>query len=437
MLDTIHKNIPDADSLPEITQDRLNFMLEKHAMFLRGQIGGQRAILQYKNLSGLNFHNHDLSQADFTGSKLTYADLSLGKYISSIFFGCDLRGADMSYANLSRADLRGATLSNANLSGADLTGADLRSGQIFQKVQKGDIQARPRAEGEGPKTILSGARLSHANLSKVRADNADFSNADLHKATLKNARFKNTHFEGSNLSHVDFTHSDLRYSNMKESILSDAIFQNVEQLGMQKDGAITNSDMGEKLNEEEATLEERLAAHTLWVNMAGQEGKQLDLSGFDLRSIEDLKYYPLTAIRAVESCFLNLDLSHISMQSATLDGSDFRDCYMENADLRGSSLKGSKFTRVNMRGARLSPLQFRGPNGTRRLARVDLSGSDLRYADLRDMDLRDAILMGVDLSYADLSNADLRRADLTGAKLANTTLDNAQLDKAIIDFHGV
>ena len=68
MLSTTNENIPPPGSLPVISQEELNVALEKHLMFLRGQIGGQRLIMQYKDLSNLNFHNRDISQSDFTGS---------------------------------------------------------------------------------------------------------------------------------------------------------------------------------------------------------------------------------------------------------------------------------------------------------------------------------------------------------------------------------
>lgn len=74
----------------------------------------------------------------------------------------------------------------------------------------------------------------------------------------------------------------------------------------------------------------------------------------------------------------NLDLSHMSMKKA---------------DLQGRSLSGS-----------------------------DLSGSRLGEASLAHGDLSSATL-----DFADLSRADLRGADLTGASLVETTFWNADL----------
>ncbi len=437
MIDTENKYIPPPNNLPEITQSELNEVLESHSLFLRGQIGGKRAMLQYKDLSALNFHNHDLSHADFTGSMFVGADLSLGIYKCACFFACDLRNADLSHADLSRTDLRGAYLAGANLSGADLSDADMRCGKIMQEVKKKGLVNRKRSGGEGAKTILTGAKLNHANMSKIRANNADFTDADLSSANISRANFNGATLKGANLNRTDFTCSNLTNVDMRYAILSGTILKDIDSFGMDKSNSITNEDIGNKLEDRKRTLEELLELHTLWVKSAGKEGERLDLSNYDLRNVEGLRHHPLTALLAKDAFFINQDLSNSSMQSSILDGSDFRDCYMENIDLRGSSLKYAKLTRANLCGARLSPLQFKNKDGSSRLSRVNLSGADLRFANMQQIDLRDAVLMGADLTYANLGDADLRRADLTGALIKGTDLTGAILDGAIINFDNI
>ncbi|MGH1402640.1 MAG: pentapeptide repeat-containing protein [Alphaproteobacteria bacterium] len=426
--------LPNPDNLPAIAQSDLNVILEKHVMFLRGQVGGQRLILKYKNLSDLNFHNHNLSQADFTGSMLVGADLSLGTYSCSCFFACDLRNADLSHANLTRADLRGSCLSGANLSGANLTDADMREGKIMQSGEGGELVNRKRTAGTGSKTVLVGARLHNTDMSGVRAPSADFTDADLSKTITRDANFNGASFKGANLNRTDFTGSNLTHANMQRAILSETRLDATEHYGMDQTGAITEKDIGKKIEHTGKTLSQHLKEHTIWVETVGKQGTRLDLTGYDLRDVQDLRYYHFTAIKAIEASFLNLDLSNLALQSAILDGSDFRDAILQNADLRGCSLKGCKFTRANLRGIQLCPLKFDRKGNNNKLQRVDLSGSDLRFAQLQNADLRDAILMGVDFSHADLSNADLRRADLTGATINHTIFKNVLLEGAIIDF---
>ena len=84
--------------------------------------------------------------------------------------------------------------------------------------------------------------------------------------------------------------------------------------------------MGEKLANKGQSLPELLEEHTQWVSSAGQSGKQLDLGGYDLREVIDLKRYPLTAIKCVGGNFLGQDLRKAQLQRAVFDQADFRDC---------------------------------------------------------------------------------------------------------------
>ncbi|EDN8000631.1 hypothetical protein GR151_13800 [Listeria monocytogenes] len=92
-----------------MNQAELDVVIEKHEKWLRDG-HGERA-----NLRGANLSYEDLSCANLRGANLSYADLSCA----------NLRGANLSYADLSCANLRGANLSGADLSYADLSGANL------------------------------------------------------------------------------------------------------------------------------------------------------------------------------------------------------------------------------------------------------------------------------------------------------------------------
>ncbi len=79
------------------------------------------ADLRGADLSGANLSDAYLRGADLSGANLRGADLSYADLRGANLSDADLRGADLSYANLHGADLRGANLSDANLSGANLT----------------------------------------------------------------------------------------------------------------------------------------------------------------------------------------------------------------------------------------------------------------------------------------------------------------------------
>ena len=79
----------------------IKLILEKHAKWIRGEDGGERA----------NLCNADLRNADLCNADLRNADLC----------GANLCGANLRNANLCGADLCGANLCGANLRGAKNT----------------------------------------------------------------------------------------------------------------------------------------------------------------------------------------------------------------------------------------------------------------------------------------------------------------------------
>ncbi len=102
-----------------MNQAELDVVIEKHEKWLRDGYG-ERA-----NLRGANLSYADLSCANLRVANLSYADLR-GANLS----GANLSGANLSYADLSCANLRGANLRVANLSYADLSCANLRGADL-------------------------------------------------------------------------------------------------------------------------------------------------------------------------------------------------------------------------------------------------------------------------------------------------------------------
>ena len=82
----------------------IKLILEKHAKWIRGEDGGERA-----NLYGADLRGADLCNVN-------------------------LRGANLCNANLCNANLRNADLCNADLCGANLCGANLRNAKNTDKT---------------------------------------------------------------------------------------------------------------------------------------------------------------------------------------------------------------------------------------------------------------------------------------------------------------
>ncbi|MFR4199932.1 MAG: pentapeptide repeat-containing protein [Flavonifractor plautii] len=136
----------------------LKKILDEHLLWLNGE-GGSCANLFGANLRGANLSDADLRCANLFGANLRGANLS---------------DADLRCANLSDADLRDADLRCANLSNADLFGANLR-----------------------------GANLSDANLRNADLRNADLRNADLCRADLSNADLRCADLRNADLCRAD------------------------------------------------------------------------------------------------------------------------------------------------------------------------------------------------------------------------------------------
>ena len=96
----------------------IKLILEKHAKWIRGEDGGERA-----DLRGADLRNADLRGAELRNADLCNADLCDADLRNADLRNANLRGADLCDADLCGANLRNADLCNANLRGADLRGA--------------------------------------------------------------------------------------------------------------------------------------------------------------------------------------------------------------------------------------------------------------------------------------------------------------------------
>ena len=104
-----------------IVNKTLEDILDKHALWLKGESSGKRAYLNDANLSHVYLSGANLRDAYLSGADLSHANLR-GANLRDAY----LRGANLSHANLSGADLRGADLSYTDLNSANLSGVDLR-----------------------------------------------------------------------------------------------------------------------------------------------------------------------------------------------------------------------------------------------------------------------------------------------------------------------
>lgn len=118
----------------------------------------------------------------------------------------NLRGADLSHANLRDLSLHQADLTRANLNFANLTNVNLFCSHLDEIHCVG---AR-----------FDNAKIDCASMVRARAWEADFSNAIIHQSDLASSSCANANFTGAHIEHASFMNSDLRGARFRLAALS-------------------------------------------------------------------------------------------------------------------------------------------------------------------------------------------------------------------------
>jgi uncharacterized protein YjbI with pentapeptide repeats len=143
------------------------------------------ANLSEANLSGAILDETNLAGANLWGANLSRADLEV-----AILSGANLVGANLSRANLLRAHLLGANLWRANLSRANLIMANLAGADLKD-------------------ANLAGANLWRANLSRAILIRGNLSGADLKDANLAGANLWRANLSETYLESVKYTTDEI------------------------------------------------------------------------------------------------------------------------------------------------------------------------------------------------------------------------------------
>lgn len=410
-----------SDDLVVIDQAQLDEIIAKHVAYKLGKPNGVRAILQHYDLSGLSFNKSDMSNADFTGSVMVETNMEDCRLDYSVFYACDLRKTNFMNASLLRADLRGACLRGAVMAGANLSEADLREGSYatFDPDKGLTFTSDSDVWKQGTGGVdMRGANLGSVKLSGAVAINSNFEDANLSKSQIIRGNLSGANLAGANLAGADLSQCELKNVNLRGANLTGALmdFSNLQNVDLA--GALTDKPMGATIHDFDEPIEELLRLHHVWLKSQGEEGRRLDLSDHDLRGTNQLNTANLTMLLAERSVWYGLDLSHASLQAATLKSSDFRQCTFNGSDLRGTnftkcSMVGAKFLRT-----RLEPLFFEGG----RMLKTSFIGANLRYSDFTNAVLRDADFTGADLSFANFIGADITGANFGKAIMQDTKI---------------
>jgi uncharacterized protein YjbI with pentapeptide repeats len=159
--------------------------------------------------------------------------------------------------------------------------------------------------------------------------------------------------------------------------------------------------------------------HTIWrhANLSDTSNELGLLCGHDFTAMR-AHGISLSSAFLRGSIFRDADLSGANLNGAFLGNANLSGAYLEEADLRFANLSKANLSGAYLGGARLSDAN---------LSHANLSHANLRYANLRDANLSHANLVGANLNGVFLGNANLSGAELTTANLNIANLNGANL----------
>jgi uncharacterized protein YjbI with pentapeptide repeats len=231
----------------------------------------------------------------------------------------------------------------------------------------------------------------------------------LKDAKLIRANLKQCTMTGANMAGADLSGADLAGADLRDAILVGAktLSWNISQADLR--GALTDEPSGKAIAD--LPYKTMIREHARWCESGGAEGSPSVFDNADLRALESIRGFNLTALSAKGAVFYGLDMEGVQLQGANLEGADLRACNLRRADLRGAKLVGAKLSSSDLRDAQMGPLLL----GADRVLPCNLTGANLKGTDMARADLRHALLVDADISRANFTNAQMRLINLSGA----------------------
>ena len=221
---TLQDELEGKTQWTKVSQQELDSILERHALFVDGQHNGERMQLGMHDLSYLDMAGRDLSRAELTGAVMSHCNLEGAKLNDAILFAADLRFCNMVGAELNHAYLRGAALAGADLSGAMMNDVDMRDGVLLRSAAEGGDMTPLVHDDANPgmeQTILKGADLTRAKVSANLIVQTDLTDCILKNASFNGANLSMSNLTGCDLEGADFTDANLATNDQMNDSPSD------------------------------------------------------------------------------------------------------------------------------------------------------------------------------------------------------------------------
>lgn len=108
-----------------MTQKEFDEMMRLHEIWLDGEEGGRRAIMQGEDLRNVN-----MNRADMMGVNMQRANTQRADMQDANMWGADMRGANMQRANMQRANMQHVDMQHADMRSAEMQRTDMRGVNI-------------------------------------------------------------------------------------------------------------------------------------------------------------------------------------------------------------------------------------------------------------------------------------------------------------------
>ncbi|MEM9927367.1 MAG: pentapeptide repeat-containing protein [Cyanobacteria bacterium P01_D01_bin.50] len=230
-----------------------------------------------------------------------------------------IRGVDLSNANLQRVDLRNSDLCGACLHGTDLYRANLDGALLCQSnlyevnLQEASLKGANLAGSIINKGLLYGANLRDANLCGASLRAANLMGANLYKANLHGANLKAANLAGAKLFLANLQAAKLDKAKMYEAGLIGA---NLQQANLN----------GANLRQANLNAAKLQQAEVFFANLTEASLREADFSGANLMGTDFQK-----------AILYETNFSGANLTAANLSSTD---CY--DVNLEGTILKGAK-----------------------------------------------------------------------------------------------
>lgn len=174
------------------------------------------AILNNRNLIGIDFSSTNLKRCNLSGANLNKANLSKANISSELLIETDLSESDLRNANLTNSNLTKADLSNAFMEYANLKEASLRQADLHESILRG--------------ADLSRADLQRASFVMTNLENASLQGCFVYGISAWNLNLKNA--KQSNLvislpDDISITSDDLEVAQFLYMFLNNEKIRNI------------------------------------------------------------------------------------------------------------------------------------------------------------------------------------------------------------------